>query len=287
MEFIKGFAPLLARYDGFIIDLYGVVHNGQVAFRDVIPFLEALRDQNKMVIFLSNSPRRGYAVAESLKSKFNISDDLYDDLYTSGEDAYINLMHPHQLAYKSFTKKCIAITEPHHKVLFDDLNLEVVASPEEASFIMNTGPSGLLEEEYVALFQKTLVHQLPMLCVNPDLAVLVGESLSLCAGSIAKMYEEMHGTVYYHGKPHPTIYEAIFSKFGTIPRERLLAIGDSLSTDILGANGTGVDSALVLSGIEGRTLHVKGDKLPSSEALEALCVKKGATPTYAAPSLAL
>ncbi|MBX9696471.1 MAG: TIGR01459 family HAD-type hydrolase [Alphaproteobacteria bacterium] len=287
MEFIKGFAPLLNRYDGFIIDLYGVVHNGQVVFEGVIPLLEALRDQNKMVIFLSNSPRRGYAVADSLQSKFKITEELYDDIYTSGEDAYINLMHPHHSAYKAFTKKCIAITELHHKVLFDDLNLEIVSSPDEATFIMNTGPSGLLEEEYRALFQKTLAHKLPMLCVNPDLSVLVGERLSLCAGSIAQIYEEMQGMVYYHGKPHPAIYEAIFSKFGAIPRERLLAIGDSLSTDILGANRTGIDSALVFSGIEGRTLDVKGSNFPQPERLEALCAKKGAMPTYGASSLAL
>lgn len=287
MNFKKGLETLIGQYDRYIIDLYGVVHNGQVPFEGVKDFLETLRDQNKMVIFLSNSPRRGYAVAESLREAFGITDDLYDDIYTSGEDAYINLMHPEIPAYKDFNKKCIAITEKHHKVLFDDLSLNVTDNPDDATFIMNTGPSGMDEAGYKSLFEETLKRSLPMLCVNPDLAVLLGSKMTLCAGSIAKMYEEMGGKVYYHGKPYPAIYEAIINKFGPIEKNRLLAIGDSLNTDILGASRMDLDSLLVLSGMEGRALAVKGDQQPDYEAFATLCETKGAKPTYVAPSLKL
>lgn len=287
MNFKQGLEALIDQYDGYIIDLYGVVHNGQVPFKGVKTFLETLRDKNKMVIFLSNSPRRGYAVAESLRTAFDITDDLYDDIYTSGEDAYINLMHPEIAAYKAFNKNCIAITEKHHKVLFDDLALTVTDDPEVATFIMNTGPSGMSEDAYKSLFDATRKKNLPMLCVNPDLAVLLGHQMTLCAGSIAKMYEEMGGVVYYHGKPYPAIYEAIIKKFGPIEKSRILAIGDSLNTDILGASRMGLDSLLVLSGMEGRALDVKGDQQPDLAAFDALCQSKGAEPTYVAPSLKL
>lgn len=287
MNFKKGLSTILDLYEGFIIDLYGVVHNGQVAFSGVKKVLEALRDQNKMVIFLSNSPRRSYAVAESLRATFQISDDLYDDIYTSGEDAYLKLMWPTDPVYKSFTKKCIAITEPHHQILFSDLGLEITDHPEEASFIMNTGPSGLSEEGYQSLFKRTLAASLPMLCVNPDLSVIVGHKLSLCAGSIARMYESMGGQVYYHGKPYPSIYEEVLKKLTPLEKGQLLAIGDSLNTDIQGADRIGIDSLLVLSGIEGRALGVKEGRMPNLDDFEALCAQKGVKPTYVASSLTL
>jgi HAD superfamily hydrolase (TIGR01450 family) len=88
-----------------------------------------------------------------------------------------------------------------------------------------------------------------MVCANPDLVVIHDGRPALCAGALAEEYERIGGRVRWHGKPHPSVYDSCLGLLGIADRRRLLAIGDSLRTDIAGAAGAGIDSLLVAGGI--------------------------------------
>ena len=117
-----------------------------------------------------------------------------------------------------------------------------------------------------------------MICANPDLSVMQGGREMLCAGALAARYEELGGGVAYHGKPHPAIYDICLARLGHPARDRVVAIGDSLGTDIKGADAAGVASALVLGG-----LHA-GEAAGGT--LAALYEKHGTVPSYTLPGLA-
>jgi ribonucleotide monophosphatase NagD (HAD superfamily) len=96
----------------------------------------------------------------------------------------------------------------------------------------------------------------------------------------AKRYEELGGEVFYHGKPHPSVYRTCLELLD-LPPERVLGIGDSLRTDIAGAAAAGLDSLLLLDGIHGEEIAaMPGASL--DERLQAMARREGASPTYAA-----
>ena len=88
-----------------------------------------------------------------------------------------------------------------------------------------------------------------MICANPDLEVIRGKKREICAGSLAQRYEELGGKVKYFGKPYKEIYEKSLKLLKIKKNNKILALGDSLRTDIAGANNFGIDSLLITSGI--------------------------------------
>lgn len=120
-----------------------------------------------------------------------------------------------------------------------------------AEFILNTGPAGWDDtiDDYAPILATCRGHSLKMVCANPDLTVMHGAKLALCAGALAEHYQAIGGTVRWHGKPHRSVYESCFELLGIDDRSRILAIGDSLRTDIAGANGAEIDSLLIAGGL--------------------------------------
>src|SRR5712691_184418 len=88
-----------------------------------------------------------------------------------------------------------------------------------------------------------------MVCANPDLVVIHDGRPALCAGALAEHYEAIGGRVRWHGKPYPSVYDSCLELLGIADRRRILAIGDSLRTDIAGAAGAGIDSLLIAGGV--------------------------------------
>ena len=149
--------------------------------------------------------------------------------------------------------------------------LELVETAEEAEFILNTGPAGWDDqiEDYAPLLRRALACGLPMVCANPDLVVMHGGRLALCAGALAQWYEESGGRVRWHGKPFPSVYDACLDLLGIDDRSRILAVGDSLRTDIAGAAGAGIDSVLIIGGIHADEFGASGGQLPDLERIES------------------
>ena len=247
---MSGFAALAARYDGFIVDLWGVVHDGFAAFPGVLACLEELRAARKRVVFLSNAPRRPAGIVAMLAG-MGVTKDLYAGIMSSGEAVFLGLRDRTD-EFAALGQRIYHLGPPRDRDVYDTLPYEVVDEPELADFILNTGPDDVLgphePELYRPVLEAGLKARLPMVCANPDLEVMKGGQRIICAGYLAELYKGEGGHVIQRGKPDAAIYGPTLALLGTA-RERTLAVGDSLRTDIEGAKAAGIDSCWVLSGI--------------------------------------
>jgi len=268
---LPGIAPIAERYEGFILDLWGVLHDGAHPMPGALEALHRLREMEKRIVILSNAPRRSASVIQRI-SPIGIAGNLYDALLSSGEATWRWLKQGGPGGRRVFP-----IMAARDENMLDGLDLEIAPSIDHADFILNTGVESA--RETVADFEKTLraarARGLPMVCANPDLMVIHRGNVEICAGAIARRYEELGGRVQYFGKPHPPIYGDCLALLGVADRRRILAIGDSLRTDIAGANAAGIDSLLVLGGIHQEEL-TGGD-------LESAIARQGVIPAAAVP----
>ena len=281
-----GLSDIADRYDGFIVDLWGVLHDGVRAFPEAVACLERLRGRAKRVLILSNAPRRARAVA-ARNAELGIPARLCDGVMSSGEAAWQHLATRADPWYRALGRRCYHLGPERDRGLREGLDYDFVDGPAEADFILNTG--ALSPEDrpatYDALLIEALGRNLPMVCANPDLEVIRGARREICAGTTALSYERLGGEVRYHGKPHPEIYETCFAMIGLPARARIAAIGDSLRTDIAGAQAAGIDGIFITGGLQGEELGVDAAGNAEPERLSALCAAAGELPTAALPVL--
>jgi HAD superfamily hydrolase (TIGR01459 family) len=282
---ILGVGAIADRYDGLILDVWGVLHDGERPYPGVIDALRHLRAAGKRIVLLSNAPMRTPSVAKRLAG-FGITAAHYDAILTSGEEVWQNLHDRTDPFYAALGRRCLWLGPDRHGSMVEDLGLAMVATPEAAEFILNTGPDGLDEQAtaYQPLLRDAAARGLPMICANADLYVMQGDEIIRCAGILAKRYEDHGGTVRWHGKPFPSVYHGCFRLLGGLDPARILAVGDNLATDIAGASGVGIDSALVAGGIHAEALGLNAAGLPDPGRLQALIAGNPA-PRWVLPRL--
>jgi HAD superfamily hydrolase (TIGR01459 family) len=251
MKHFSGFAPIAEQYDGFILDLWGVIHDGVNPLPGAINTLTRMRALGKKSVLLSNAPRRAWA-AQKLMRGMGIADDLYDGILTSGEAVWLTLRDRPDAWWHALGTRVFHLGPERDRNVMDDLGLTVVDTPADASFVLNTGPDDLRDPTTPAEFEDVLAAcmaaKLPMVCGNPDMEVIRGGQRIMCAGALAARYMEMGGDCRLLGKPDPAIYGPVLAMLG-LEKSRVLAVGDALNTDITGAARVGVDSCWVLGGI--------------------------------------
>ncbi len=282
-QYIQGLHKIVSAYDGFIIDLWGVIHDGEVVFPHVIECLQQIKQTQKSVVFLSNSPRRAYAAKDKLHS-FGIGMELYLDLWTSGEEVFHQLQSKRDPWYENLGTKCYHLGARIKGCdIFEELDLTVVEDIAQADFIINTGPlpQDKSVESYRPLLEIAQNKYLPMICANPDRFVIHGGIKLLCAGSLSEFYQNLGGDVREVGKPYGAVYQRVRSMFGDDVKN-ILAIGDALVTDIRGANNAEIDSLLVASGLHGRELPEELDNVGQDLGFKQICLEKDAMPNYIA-----
>ena len=244
------------RYDGFILDLWGVIHDGVNAFPHAVDTLRHLRETGKRTLLLSNVPRPNDAV-QTMMRRMGIEDALYTDIMTSGEAVRRSLISPPDLWWTQLGTRMYHLGPERDRPVYDGLPIALVARPADADFVLNTGPDDHRNPSELGEFEADLrecaAHGLKMICANPDLVVIRGGVRVLCAGSLAVRYRELGGDVRSLGKPEPAVYQPVLQQLGLSP-DRVLAVGDSLHTDIAGAAGVGIASCWVLDGIHGAAL---------------------------------
>jgi HAD superfamily hydrolase (TIGR01459 family) len=282
IPFLSGLSKIADRYDGYILDLWGVLHDGQAPFPGVIDCLTRLKACSKRLVILSNAPRRAQLVEERV-AEIGIPRTLYDDLLSSGEEVWQHLKKRDDPFYAALGRVCYHIGPPRDDNMLADLGLKRVEAVADAEFILNTGPWGWNEtvENYEAVLQGGRARDLPMVCANPDLVVMHKGSRVICAGTLAQRYETIGGRVRWHGKPYPSVYGTCFGLLGVGDRGRILAVGDSLRTDIAGANAVGIDSVLIIGGIHGEELGLGAGALPNPARLASAVAASGHQPSYA------
>lgn len=250
-------------YRGIILDLFGTVHDGLNPLDGAIEALRTLHRDGIAVCLLSNSPRRREDVAARL-SQMGFAPELYGGLVTSGELAFEALSND---ADRNLGRRFFHIGPLELSGLFDGSGRDLAEAVDQADFLLCTGAGGnqSLEDAERVLWDAQ-ARGLVMVCANPDRAVMIGKTRIDCAGTTAAHYERLGGTVLYYGKPLLPAYDRALSVLG-LARDHVLAIGDGLETDIVGARRAGIDAALVLTGIHHDQLvntmtgHVLWDRL--------------------------
>jgi HAD superfamily hydrolase (TIGR01459 family) len=248
LRFAENLRDLVDNVDVLLSDIWGVVHNGLVAFPEACEALHTFRSRGGTVILITNAPRPADSVQRQLR-KLGVADDTYDAIVSSGDlTRHYVAGHPGRKVFWLGPERDNSIYR----------GLDPVLSPlEQADYIVCTG---LLDDEtetpedYRGMLLKARERKLPLICANPDIVVERGDRLIYCAGAIAELYRELGGEVIFYGKPHRPIYERamalIAERRGHVTElRRVLAIGDSVRTDLAGARGFGIDCLFVTRGI--------------------------------------
>jgi len=230
-------SEIFDNYDTFVIDLWGVIHNGVMLKPKAMEAIERLNKNSKRIVFLSNAPRPSSKVINFLLN-MNMSRKYLSNVMTSGEAAM------HAINKKQFGKFFFHLGPPSDTSVFEKVKKNKT-DLESCDFILCTGLYDDHENDlkfHKKLLEKHITKKL--ICTNPDLIVHRGNVEELCAGSVAKVFEELGGEVVYFGKPYKEVYNMCFS-----PKEKVLAIGDNLRTDIKGANNLNLDCVFISEGV--------------------------------------
>ena len=276
MQPIDSFSDILPLYDGFLIDLWGVVHDGSALYPGVAHSFAALRAAGKRVVMLSNAPRRASRSMRGLQA-LGIAPSAYNAMITSGEVTFEHIATHY--ADQPFYFMGDAGNEDAD--ILEGMPATRVMTLKEAAFVLNIGhyypfqPLEELHEELHAMRALTL----PMLCANPDREVVkMNGTVYPCAGEIADYYQAIGGAVTYIGKPYRAVYDKAVHALALPRGARILAIGDNLDTDIRGGSAYGLDTLLILSGVLRETICNDGQI--DHKALQRRVQISGAAPTY-------
>ena len=281
---LKGIAGLADRYDGFILDQWGVLHDGTRPYVDAAACLRELRARGKRVVVLSNSGKREDYNIELMR-KMGFGRELYDRFVSAGEDARQAIVARAQAFHRALGRCCYAFTRDGDRSALEGIGLEFADRVARADFLAVLGidsPRRVLAD-YEPELASGVARQLPMICANPDLWRFAETGMIEAPGVLARRYEALGGKVFYHGKPHPSIYASCIDAL-KCPREGVIAIGDSIDHDILGATRVGVACALVTGGVHANALNVKWGEMPTADAWRGFAADATANPQYLLPA---
>ena len=283
IRMIAGISEIADQFDGYLVDLWGCVHNGIEPYPAAVTALLELRKRGKSICMLSNGPRRAVDLIARL-DQMGVPRDAYQHVMSSGEATWNALAVRPDAFHQSFGQRCDHIGPSRDISVTEGNGTLIAASIEDADFILCTGPVENHHpiDVYTPVLTKAAELGVPMVCANPDLVVHIGEDLVYCAGTMAALYQGMGGKVSYHGKPYQSVYDQCFSFFPEIPSDRLIGIGDGLRTDILGANRNGIKSLFLTGGIHSDEITYSSD---GSSNLQTICRDIGAHPNFAAQRL--
>jgi HAD superfamily hydrolase (TIGR01459 family) len=248
LHFAESLRELVGGVDVVLSDIWGVVHNGLESFPEACEALHTYRSRGGTVILITNAPRPADSVQRQLR-KLGVADETYDAIVSSGDLTRLYVgEHP--------GRKMFWLGPERDNSIYRGLDA-VTAPLEEADYIVCTGlydDETETAEDYRGMMLKARERKLTLVCANPDIVVERGDRLIYCAGAIAELYRELGGEVIFYGKPHRPIYERAMRLAGErqghpIDRKRVLAIGDSVRTDLTGAREFGIDCLFVTRGI--------------------------------------
>jgi HAD superfamily hydrolase (TIGR01459 family) len=248
LRFVERLRDLVEHTDVVLSDIWGVVHNGLESFPEACAALHAFRSRGGTVILITNAPRPADSVQQQLR-KLGVADDSYDAIVSSGD------LTRHYVAHHPGQKAFLIGSERHDTIHH---GLDLTLSPlEQADYILCAGlfdDETETAEDYRPMLLQARARGLTLICANPDIVVERGDRLIYCAGAIAELYRELGGEVIFYGKPHRPIYERAIElaaeRRGSAPSlDRVLAIGDSVRTDLTGAHSFGIDCLFVTRGI--------------------------------------
>jgi HAD superfamily hydrolase (TIGR01459 family) len=283
---LAGLHEVADRYDALFCDIWGVVHNGRTPFAEGCAALARFRETRGPVILVSNSPRPSDDVAFQL-DELKVPREAWTGIVTSGDAT-------REALRERAPGPAWALGPMRDAPLYEGTGIKFAEVPEEAAFVSCTGlfdDEIETPEDFRDRLKICVDRGLAMVCANPDRVVQRGGKTIFCAGALADIYVEYGGEVVMAGKPYPPIYAMATAeaerRLGRTPdRNRLLAIGDGLRTDIQGANGQGLDVVFTAaSGIHAREVTGAEGEF-ALDRVQALLTSVGAHAAYVMGELA-
>jgi HAD superfamily hydrolase (TIGR01459 family) len=282
MYIFHGLSEIADKYDLFLVDLWGVLHDGELLYPNALDTLTKLNQFGKKVIFISNAPRKNEIVAKILDG-YKIPKEFYQKIVTSGDVTHNFLSEANILGSKYY----YVGPDRDSGLLAELKQYQEVKKAEEADFLLACGFDnwGDRFESRVKELDSGLKNHLPMVCANPDkIVVKQNGSKMLCSGEMASYYKEKGGEVLYFGKPYEAIYQRAVKDVAGFDKARTIAIGDGIETDVKGANDFGIKSLFVASGIAAKELKLEGIGVPKREDLKSFVKKYNVEPYGVIPS---
>lgn len=279
ITYIDHIDTLVERYRYFLVDQFGVLHNGSVAYPGTAEALRAIRRGGGRAIIISNSGKRASANIARMH-RLGFGDDCFDELVSSGEVAW-NLLKHRFIGHRfKAGASCYFLSNDDDRSAVDGLGLTEVTTIDKAELILLSGQH--LDQQALTLLCESLMcaieSKVPCVCTNPDKVAYGPHGKVFSSGAVAQWYEAQGGEVIWLGKPHAEIYEHILSSQGIHDRSEVVCVGDSIEHDIRGGAGQGLATVLVRTGIND---HV------SENELEQLYRQHGVVPNYVLPSFAV
>jgi HAD superfamily hydrolase (TIGR01459 family) len=281
---ISNLAEIAHSYDALFVDLWGCLHDGINAFPDAVAALKAYRAQGGIVLLLTNSPQPKPVVVERLE-QFGVPAEAYDDIVSSGDAAQI------AMASGVVGRKVYHLGPERDLAFFSDENgpIDVERVPlDQAEGIVCTGMFEDMTEtpdDYRLTILDAKNRGLKMLCANPDVIVDIGEKRIYCAGALAEAYTAAGGTSLYFGKPHSPIYQLAYARLATvtgrrIDTDRIMCIGDGITTDIQGGVAEDLDTLFITGGLAATEISETGNR-PNEGELANFIASHKLSPTFA------
>jgi HAD superfamily hydrolase (TIGR01459 family) len=273
MTALKGLGAIADGYDAILSDVWGVVHNGIAAHPTAVEALVNFRRQGGRVVLITNAPRPSPPIVEML-DELGVVREAYDDIVSSGDAT--------RAVLADYRGKSVHYVGPpdENDGLFEGLDI-TLSGPETASAIVVTDldTDDDTPDMYRDRISLWLKRNLPLIAANPDRVVEHGDRLIYCGGALADLYEARGGMIVMVGKPYRPIYtEALRlaekAAGRALDRSRILAIGDSVRTDAIGAAGAGLDLLFITGSIHAAELDAFGK--PDPDAVKRLVAPSGA-----------
>ena len=229
------------RYRVILCDIWGCIHDGVRLYPGAAERLRKWSEDERTIILITNAPRTADAVAEQL-ARLGLDSSLWDGIATSGEAGIQQLKEAERPVGFIGTAADRAILEAKCVQIAEDDDFDELAC------------TGLDEtrrsvSDYRPQLERSAGRGVVMHCLNPDRLVIRGGAAEPCAGALADLYQELGGEVEWYGKPYPAIYRHAMHLAGHPGPESVLAVGDGLHTDMLGAARMGFDCLFVAGGI--------------------------------------
>lgn len=273
MHALSGLSEIASNYQAVLSDVWGVLHNGVAVHPGAADALVNFRRGGGRVVLITNAPRPSAPIAAML-DRLGVPREAYDAIVSSGDAT--------RAMISKYRGQVIHHVGPptEDDALYE--GLDVIRGPaEEAQVVVVTDldtddDTPQMYTERMALW---LARKLPLIAANPDRVVEHGDRLIYCGGALADLYEARGGMVRMAGKPYRPIYDEALrlaeqAAGHSLDRNSILAIGDSVRTDAIGAAGFGIDLLFVTGSIHAGELDAFGE--PDPEAIRALVAPSGA-----------